>query len=501
MRKIIIFILTLTCLFTLSLSTTNVVTAAASSTYYSGTEGLTGDDLLNKLAEITKNNHTYYNTYGETRYVAAKTDGDPNNSSNFLDLYTRLSVDATWDAGVTWNREHVWCKSLSGGLFTSIDNSGRGAGADIHHIRPTYESINSSRSNKLYTDFDWITATGSAKYYNGALAAYQNSSYWEPIDDVKGDIARILMYLYMHYSTEVSYNKTNHANYSGNLKITSIVYAGGNTEKTWSLLLYWNDLDPVDDFEAKRNDECAKITGTRNPFIDNMNFCDAIWGDGTDTPTGYFVNYNLPSGALFNYTDNTKYTSGSKIQKPTVNPSLSGHTFEGWYKDSNYNEEWDFNADTITPNVTLYAKFTDNNAAEFEELFNTLEIKSQLIFNVEKIEDTAKINDQTLRIRYVLQFTAEQFNKYSSLISKIKLYVNGTETVCTISKVGDEYRLVCSIEVKDNVTTYTPTFSSGASSLTIDGYSVKTLAQYYLDNLISDETVKLYSSYLAEISK
>ena len=44
------------------------------------------------------------------------------------------------------------------------------------------------------------------------------------------------------------------------------------------LLLKWNDLDPVDQLEINRNNEVYKIQGNRNPFIDNSDYADMIWG-------------------------------------------------------------------------------------------------------------------------------------------------------------------------------------------------------------------------------
>ena len=131
--------------------------------YYSAVDGLSGDPLLEKLANITYTKHRYYNTYGEIRSANAFSDADPNSDTNLLDFYTKLSIDDTWDSGSLWNREHVWCQSLSGGLY-DVDNSSRGAGADIHHLRPEITNINSSRNNSLYGDLN--SNASCAKYYN-----------------------------------------------------------------------------------------------------------------------------------------------------------------------------------------------------------------------------------------------------------------------------------------------------------------------------------------------
>ncbi len=47
---------------------------------------------------------------------------------------------------------------------------------------------------------------------------------------------------------------------------------------------------------------------------------------------------------------------GEKVNEPAA-PTYSGHTFLGWYKDASYGEKWDFANDTVTSDITLYAKW------------------------------------------------------------------------------------------------------------------------------------------------
>ena len=50
----------------------------------------------------------------------------------------------------------------------------------------------------------------------------------------------------------------------------------------------------------------------------------------------------------------------SKITVP-VAPTKENHTFVGWYKEErNFNKLWDFDVDTVTSNITLYAKWEEN---------------------------------------------------------------------------------------------------------------------------------------------
>lgn len=52
-------------------------------------------------------------------------------------------------------------------------------------------------------------------------------------------------------------------------------------------------------------------------------------------------------------------TSGSAITAPTA-PTREGYTFIGWYKEAALENAWDFAADKVTANITLYAKWTKN---------------------------------------------------------------------------------------------------------------------------------------------
>ena len=50
---------------------------------------------------------------------------------------------------------------------------------------------------------------------------------------------------------------------------------------------------------------------------------------------------------------------GYKLTKPS-NPIKEGYTFEGWYLDTDYKTEFDFENTKVSKNIELYAKFTKN---------------------------------------------------------------------------------------------------------------------------------------------
>lgn len=52
--------------------------------------------------------------------------------------------------------------------------------------------------------------------------------------------------------------------------------------------------------------------------------------------------------------------AGGKVTEPTP-PTENGWRFDGWYKEQNCTTKWDFNTDTVTADITLYAKWTENS--------------------------------------------------------------------------------------------------------------------------------------------
>ncbi|HPY38841.1 MAG TPA: endonuclease, partial [Bacilli bacterium] len=113
------------------------------------------------------------------------------------------------------------------------------------------------------------TGGGVVKFGSG-----NNYGVTEPADSRKGDAARIIMYVYMHYGTDFGGTLT--SGITGKLYITGVIGANSQAD-CFKLLRKWNAEDPVSSEEMSRNETAFQKQGNRNPFIDHPSFADRIW--------------------------------------------------------------------------------------------------------------------------------------------------------------------------------------------------------------------------------
>lgn len=234
-------------------------TETYSGSYYNSIgEGDSGTELLKKLHNLMDSTHSTYLSYKALDSIYKTS--DPSGSS--------VKCFYSGKATSSFNKEHVWPQSLSNNLYGETY-----AGADLHHIRPTISSYNSLRSNSMFGPVFGNKSAMSSIAYQGGGSDYCTGNVFEPADAIKGDVARIIMYVYMHYS-----NATGGASqsYYGDLRINWVM--GTSQTDSWKLLRKWNAEDPVSSDEITRNNVAANRQGNRNPFIDHPSYADRIWG-------------------------------------------------------------------------------------------------------------------------------------------------------------------------------------------------------------------------------
>lgn len=169
----------------------------AQQAYYSGID-LTkrGTELKQELANLITLTHTNNLSYRNVWDALKVTDLDPTNDTRVIQIYgynkNSIGNDAYYNTkdnngGGTnqWNREHTFAKSLGSPNLGEV-----GPGADTHHLRASNVQRNASRDNLKFAQ-----GTGNSSSSNGG---------WYPGDEWKGDVARMMMYMYLRYGTNVN---------------------------------------------------------------------------------------------------------------------------------------------------------------------------------------------------------------------------------------------------------------------------------------------------------
>ena len=270
-----------------------------------------GGRLEQELQQYCFDKHTKWITYGQINSYYSTT-----TSHNSTEAIADGSKVNEWyytgkqKAGTSGsNREHVWPCANSGGLWdhnadkTSphyVDNSNYvGGGSDLYHVRLCNGTVNTARGNSRFVCFDdpeWSDVKSSTKEVGETDGKYtirlynfettssggvQYAKQAEPADQMKGDVARLILYVYIHYLdrgiTPEGQIKSGYkySDIVGGLSLTNIM--GYSTdERCLEVLQAWNKLDPPSDVEKLRNDTIQKIQGNRNPFVDYPNLVDQL---------------------------------------------------------------------------------------------------------------------------------------------------------------------------------------------------------------------------------
>ncbi|WP_109301265.1 endonuclease [Aquimarina sp. AU474] len=327
---------------------------------------LTGQSLQTELGTKVTNTHVTFLTYTPGVWDALKqSDIDPTDASKVILVYGFNDTDgnSTTDrtrgvnnnggGSTDWNREHVYPKSLGNPNLGT-----EGPGADAHHLRPADVQRNSSRGSRKFAD-------GSGN--SGATS----QGHWYPGDEWKGDVARMMMYMYIRYGNRCL------------PKNVGIGAAATSDSNMLQLFLEWNAEDPVSQLELQRNPVLESVQGNRNPFIDNPAFATKIWGGpqaedrfgntggGEDT-----VAPGTPSNLVSNNT--TETSTILTWNASTDNVGVTGYDI---YRDGsllNTSSTASFNVSGLTANTT-YTFFVraKDAAGNVSAASNTVNVTTQ----------------------------------------------------------------------------------------------------------------------------
>ncbi len=268
--------------------------------------------------------------------------------------------------GSSYNREHVWPKSRA----SFQEHNG---GCDLHHLRPTDTIINSTRSNYTMGNVRGVLTDYKTKDYEGKTVLYYSpeTDLVEVNDNIKGDVARILLYVYVRWEQP---------NLTENVAGANLPRPDSDDQKNNGLkvmesvdtLLQWCEQDPVDEWEMSRNDSVQTVQGNRNVFIDYPELAWLLFArplpSDMDTPSGYAKEEQKPAYEITAKSSRedwgTVALSGNKItaspkdgyyaEKATVEPAGAAQI----QQEGNV-----FRVSQLTSNVTVTIHFAPKEKA------------------------------------------------------------------------------------------------------------------------------------------
>ncbi|WP_192500254.1 endonuclease [Flavobacterium sp. PL002] len=338
-----------------------VTMAQIPSNYYSTSTG-TGYTLKTQLYNIIKG-HTdngYNGLY--TTYQTSDVDNFYEKDGTVLDMYSEkpsgtdpynYSTTSTQRCGTyakegdCYNREHI--------IPQSTFNSTAPMVSDAHFITPTDGKVNGQRSNYPHgtvSTATWTSLNGS-KLGSSSVSGYSGIVF-EPIDEFKGDIARMYFYFATRYETTVSGYSYPMFNGTSNQVFTTAFL---------NMLLAWNTLDPVSPREVARNNAIYATQNNRNPYIDHPEYVQKVWNATADTSTSgatdlYFSEYIEGSS-------NNKALEISNSTAGTIN--LSVYSIK---KQTNGSGSWSTGI-TLSGSLSKGSKYTIVNSAMASSCFST----------------------------------------------------------------------------------------------------------------------------------
>ena len=176
--------------------------------------------------------------------------------------------------GNCYNREHIIPKSYFGSIAPMVN--------DIQHVYPTDGKVNAVHNDFAYGKVNVASNTslngsklGSA--LNSGYSAGFSGTVFEPIDEFKGDVARVYLYFGTRYEDQMA------GFYTTYTTPDCRVMFDGSANQVFSptflnILLTWNAQDPVSIKETTRNNASFNHQGNRNPYVDNNSYVTSIWG-------------------------------------------------------------------------------------------------------------------------------------------------------------------------------------------------------------------------------
>lgn len=271
--------------------------SAQPSDYYTTATG-TGYVLKSQLHDIIDGHSEQSYASLWTHFQTTDVDNYFENDGSPLDMYSENpdgpdSYNFNWGSdqcgnysgeGSCYNREHSFPKSWF--------NDASPMYSDLFHLVLSDGYVNGQRGNYPFGEVgsaDWTSLNGSKKG-DCSYPGYSGTVF-EPIDEFKGDFARIYFYMATRYEDVLH-------------SWSSPVLDGSNdqvyTDWYLNMIIEWHTNDPVSQKEIDRNNAIYGIQGNRNPFVDHPQWVYTIWGGApvTNEPSNYPAAFDATASSV-----------------------------------------------------------------------------------------------------------------------------------------------------------------------------------------------------------
>jgi endonuclease I len=326
------------------------LSAQAPPGYYASVDTTDANTLRATLHAIIKD-HTkipYTATATDTWDVLNSASEDPSNTAHILDLYENLSLVKQSGGNNFYNREHTWPNSYG---FPD-DGACNYPYSDCHMLFLCDIGYNATRGNAPYRTCSGCNelATVLNDGLGGGSGVYPGNSnwsngsgttdHWETWIGRRGDVARAILYADVRYEggvhgltgcpepdlivtdsqSLIAASATGHN--------ASVAYMGMKT-----VLLQWNEQDPPDAWEQRKNDVVFGFQHNRNPFIDHPEWADCLFSGACVVVTNYCTSGTTTNGCAPSIsaagTPSASANSGFTISVADVEGQKQGLIFYG----------------------------------------------------------------------------------------------------------------------------------------------------------------------------
>jgi endonuclease I len=279
-------------------------TAASALNYYASVDPSNATTLRSTLHELI-DDHVAYEYSGPTNPppppcnpaapstvncdtwdILESADENPANPGEIIDVYQNDNHPKATGGNANYNREHTWPNSLG---FPNNTNNGlpNPPYTDTHMLYLSDQQYNTNRGNKPYDDCAGCSNQDATVANNGVGGQGGSpfpgdSNWWDGSRyqvwvHRKGDMARAIFYMDVRYEGGVNaLGQT-----EPDLVVTDNLAQVGTGQPFMGKLctLYrWHFDDPPDAGEIIRNEVVFGFQGNRNPFIDNPDWVQTLWG-------------------------------------------------------------------------------------------------------------------------------------------------------------------------------------------------------------------------------